>query len=99
MRARLSRLLVVLCLMLAASVATHAQDGISQKKQEKILAKKAKEDKKAKARKEKDDWKRHLSIQDKQTRKRLKKNTKRAGRSGSGPHRDGGLHGLFGRKR
>jgi Ni/Co efflux regulator RcnB len=99
MRARLSRLLVVVCLMLAASVATHAQDGISQKKQEKILAKKAKEDKKAKARKEKDDWKRHLSIQDKQTRKRLKKNTKRAGRSGSGPHRDGGLRGLFGRKR
>jgi hypothetical protein len=40
-----------------------------------------------------------LSIQDKQTRKRLKKNTKRADRSGSGPHRDGGLRGLFGRKR
>jgi len=76
---------------MAAPLASHAQDGISQKKQEKIQAKKAK------ARKEKDDWKRHLSIQDKQTRKRLKKNTKRANRSGSGPHRDGWLHGLFGR--
>ena len=99
MRARLSRLLLVLGLMVMAPLVTHAQEGISQKKQEKIQAKKAKDDKKAKARKEKDDWKRHLSIQDKQTRKRLKKNTKRADRSGRGPHRDGGLRGLFGRKR
>ncbi len=99
MRTRWGRLLLVLGLLMAAPLATHAQDGISQKKQEKIQAKKAKEDKKAKERKQKDDWKRHLSIQDKQTRKRLKKNTKRADRSGSGPHRDGWLNGLFGRKR
>ncbi len=76
-----------------------AQDGISRKKQEKILAKKESEDKKAAKRKEKEDRKHHLSIQDKETRKRLKRHTKRANRGGSGPHRDSFLDGLFRRKR
>lgn len=76
-----------------------AQEGISRKKQEKILAKKEKDDVKAAKRKEKEDWKRHLSIQDKDTRKRLKRHTKRADRRGSGPHRDGFLNGIFHRKR
>lgn len=82
-------------LMAAVPSVSLAQDGISQKQQEKILAKKSKEDKKAKKKKEKADRKRHLSIQDKATRKRLKKHTKRADRRGSGAHRDGGLRGLF----
>ena len=76
----------------------HAQDGISQKKQEKILAKKEKEEKKAKVKKEKEDHKRHLANQDKATRKRIKKHTKRAGRHGSDAHRDGFFQRVFGGK-
>ncbi len=76
-----------------------AQDGITQKEQERILAKKAKEDKKAKVKKTKDDKKRHLAIQDKATRKRLKQHDRRADRSGSGRHRDGFFTRLFSRKR
>jgi Flp pilus assembly protein TadB len=75
--------------MLVASTALPAQDGISRKKQEKIQAQKAKEEKKELARKEKEGRKRHLALQDKSTRKRMKRNSKRADRSGSRQHRDG----------
>lgn len=75
-------------LLVGLPYAGTAQAGISQKQQEKILAKKMKDDKKAKARKEKDDRKRHLEIQDKAARKRIRRNTKRADRGGSGAHRD-----------
>jgi hypothetical protein len=44
----------------------------------------------------KDDRKRHLDIQDKATRKRIKRNTRRADRRGSGRHRDGFLRRTFG---
>jgi hypothetical protein len=84
----LLRYLLLSTLLLGLPCASIAQDGISQKQQEKILAKKGKDDKKAKARKEKDDRKRHLEIQDKAARKRIKRNTKRADRGGSGSHRD-----------
>lgn len=91
---------IALVAMLAmASTTTYAQEGISQKMQEKILAKKSKEDKKAKVKKEKADRKQHLAIQDKATRKRLKRHFKRAERKGSGTHKDGGLRGLFQRSR
>ncbi len=76
--------------------ATKAQEGISRKQQERIQAKKAKDEKKAKARQERDDRKRHLNIQDKATRKRIKRHTKRADRRGSGPHRDGFFRRTFG---
>jgi len=89
------RCLLLLFVVLTAIPSLHAQDGLSRRKQEKILAKKGKEEKKAKARKVKDDRKRHLSIQDKVTRKRVKRHTKRADRRGSGAHRDGGLRRLF----
>ncbi len=95
----LLRRLALLTMLAAMPTVSPAQDGISQKQQEKILAKKAKEDKKAKVKQEKADRKRHLSIQDKATRKRLKRHTKRADRRGSGAHRDGGLRGLFQRSR
>ncbi len=98
MMARLFRWLLIFTLA-SAPVISHAQDGISQKQQEKILAKKAKEDKKAKVKKEKDDKKRHLAIQDKATRKRLKQHDRRAERGGSGRHRDGFFTRLFGRRR
>lgn len=83
-------------LLLGTPVITVAQDGITQRQQERILAKKAKEDKKAKVKKEKEDRKRHLAIQDKATRKRLKRHTRRADRGGSGQHRDGFFTRLFG---
>lgn len=72
------------------------QDGISRKKQEKMLERKAKEEKKEKAKQERYDRKRHLSIQDKAARKRLKRHTKRADRRGSGEHRDGFFRRTFG---
>lgn len=98
MMPRLFRWLLIFTLT-GAPIMVQAQDGISQKEQERILAKKAKEDKKAKVRKAKDDKKRHLAIQDKATRKRLKQHDRRADRSGSGRHRDGFFTRLFSRKR
>lgn len=85
---KLLRYLFLAMLLLGLPYTGAAQDGISQKQQEKILAKKKKDDKKAKARKEKDDRKRHLEIQDKAARKRIRRNTKRADRGGSRAHRD-----------
>ncbi len=96
MNARALRLLLTALWLVVTPALVHAQEGISRKKQEKIQAQKEKEKKKAKVKKEKDDRKRHLSIQDKETRKRIKRHTKRADRSGSGAHRD---RGLFRRKR
>lgn len=81
-------------------LASHAQEeGISRKQQERILAKKAKEQKKEKAKQDKAGRERHLAIQDKETRKRMKRQNRRAERSGSGPHRDGFLTRLFSRRR
>lgn len=79
---------------------TSAQDeGISQRKQEKILAKKARDEKKELKKKEKTDRKQHLGLQDKATRKRMKRNSRRADRGGPRQHRDGFFGRLFGRKR
>lgn len=95
----LFRLLLVISLFSVAPYSSYAQDkGISQKKQEKILAKKAVKDRKAEAKREKQGKKRHLKIQSKDVRKRLKRNTKRADRSGSNRHRDGFFRRLFGRR-
>ena len=93
------RYLLLLAVLVAPVVVRAQEEGISRKQQEKILAKKEKEEKKAKAQKTKDDKKRHLAIQDKATRKRLKQHDRRADRSGSGRHRDGFFTRLFGRKR
>lgn len=73
-----------------------AQDGISQRKQEKILAKKAKTEAKEMRKRDREGRKRHLKLQDKATRKRIKQNTKRAGRHGSDRHRDGFFRRVFG---
>ncbi len=91
----LARLLLVIALGFGLPALSHAQEGMTQKQQEKSLAKKAKEDKKAKAQKVKDDRKRHLSVQDKKTRKRIERNRRRAERGGSGRHRDGFFKRLF----
>jgi hypothetical protein len=75
------------------------EEGISQRKQEKILAKKEREEKKQKIKQDKENREHHLNLQDKATRKRMKKHGKRADRHGSGAHRDGFLSRMFRRKR
>ncbi len=92
-------LLSLLALLMAVPGGALAQEGISRKKQEKTLARKAKQEAKQKARQEKQDRKRHLSIQDKDTRKRIKRHTKRADRHGTHRHRDGFPRNLFKRRR
>ncbi len=82
--------------LMAVPANSSAQEGISRKQAERMQVKKAKEEKKAKARKVKEDRKRHLNNQDKATRKRMKRNTKRADRHGSDPHRDGFFQRTFG---
>lgn len=93
----LLRFFMIAMLLIGAGASAMAQDGITKKQAEKNLARKAKEERKAKAQKVKDDRKRHLDIQDKATRKRIKRNTKRAERHGSGRHRDGWFRRTFGR--
>lgn len=89
--------LILLFTLFVAPTPAFAQEGISRKKQEKTLAKDAKKEKKTKAKQEKRDRKRHLSVQDKAARKRIKRNSKRADRGGSGKHRDGFFRRTFGR--
>lgn len=93
---RILSLIVPLLLIVPHS---NAQEGISRKKQEKIQKDKAKEEKKELAQREKKGKKRHLSIQDKETRKRIKRNTKRADRRGTRTHRDSFFRRLFSKKR
>ena len=88
---------LVFLALIATPVQLVAQDaGIPQKKQEKLLEKKAKEEKKQKAKQEKQDRKRHYAMQDKATRKRMKRHNKRADRGGSGTHKDGFFQRTFG---
>lgn len=89
-------LFIALFAVAASPTLSSAQDGISRKKQERIQANKAKQEKKAKAKQERFDRKRHLSVQDKAARKRVKRHTKRADRRGSGQHRDGFFRRTFG---
>ncbi|MBL8000613.1 MAG: hypothetical protein JNL05_01515 [Flavobacteriales bacterium] len=83
-----TRCLTVVALFLLPVLASAQEEGISRKKQEKLQVKKEKEDKKAQERAEKEGRKRHYNIQDKATRKRIKRNTKRADRNGTNAHRD-----------
>jgi Flp pilus assembly protein TadB len=96
MRFKLFPVALLACMLALSPSAVHAQEGITKKQAEKNLARKAKEEKKAKKEKVKEDRKRHLSIQDEATRKRIKRNTKRAERGGQGRHRDGLLRRMFG---
>ena len=93
------RFLLILTLLMGTPVLMNAQEGVSRKQFEKNEARQAKEDAKAKKSKEKEDRKRHLAIQDKDTRKRLKRHQRRAERGGIGAHRDRFPGRLFNRKR
>lgn len=93
---RLVGMALVLLWSFGTPVQGVAQEGISRKKQEKLLEKKARQEKKEKAKQERFDRRRHLSLQDKATRKRLRRNTKRADRHGSDAHRDGFFRRTFG---
>lgn len=99
MRRFTTRLLLVVFALTGGGLAHAQEEGISQRKQEKILARKAKEQKKEQARQEKEGRKRHLSIQDKAAQKRIKRNMRRADRHGSGRHRDAWPARWFRRKR
>ncbi|MGV3638642.1 MAG: hypothetical protein ACO1NQ_13460 [Flavobacteriales bacterium] len=96
MRKWWSLILLILLGAVVQPTEAGAQDGISKKKQERIQAKKAKHEKKEKAKQERYDRRRHLSVQDKATRKRMRRHTKRADRKGSGVHRDGFFRRTFG---
>jgi len=98
MKRRILRFLLLAFLTSASPAVMHAQEGIGKKEAERIQAKKEKEDKKAAKVKEKQDRKRHLGIQDKATRKRIKQNTKRANKHGTNTHRDPFFVRLFGRR-
>lgn len=92
---RMMRLLLVLALM-AFAQATVAQEGMSKRKQEKALAKKEKVEAKEMRKRDREGRKRHMGLQDKKTRKRIKRNTKRADRRGTNRHEDGFFRRLFG---
>ena len=90
MRALILKVTMLLVIMVCASTTTYAQGdkGITEKQALKMQAKKDKEKAKAKKKSDRDARRRHLSIQSKDVRKRLRKNTKRADRKGSGRHVD-----------
>ena len=102
MSAVLPKLIRILVLVLLASVAApmvaHAQEGISKQKQEKLLAKKKRDDVKEVRKEEKRIAKKHLENQDKATRKRMKRHKRRADKQGNAGHRDPFLRRLFGSK-
>lgn len=80
---------MLLVVLLGAPALVHAQEeGLSRKKQEKLLAKKERDDAKEVKKEEKRIAKKHLENQDKATRKRMKRNKKRADRGGQHAHRD-----------
>lgn len=91
------RYLLVILLALAAPYAK-AQEGISKAQQDKIQARKKKDDKKDVRKEEKRLYKQHLANQDKATRKRMKRNKRRAEGQGNTGHRDPFLRRLFGTK-
>ena len=89
------RLLLLLTIGMLPIVSMAQEEGRTQKEQEKIQAKQKKEKKKVQAAYEKEKRKRHLELQDKETRKRVKKNTRRADRNGSNTHRDPWIKRVF----
>ncbi len=93
------RILFLVLPLLMVVPESMGQSGVSRKKQEKVQADKAKEEKAEMQKRDKEGRKRHLKIQDKETRKRIKRNTKRADRRGTRTHKDGFFRRLFSRKR
>lgn len=90
----------LLLLLLLTPLAGSAQDeGRSKKEQEKILAKQEHQKLKDQKAAEKELRKRHLELQDKDTRKRIKRHDKRADRKGTNTHRDPCIKRIFTRKR
>ena len=98
MKRRILRIITVLLLAFAAAPMVHAQEGISKKQQDKIQRNKTKNDAKEVRKEEKRIAKKHLSNQDKATRKRMKQHKRRADKQGNTGHRDPFLRRLFGRK-
>lgn len=104
---RTIRTILLLFALVSAPLMLSAQDagggdgksaGMSKKQQEKHLAKKERKDKKSLAKEEKRIYKLHREHQDKATRKRMKRNERRALKHGQGQHRDPFFRRLFGHK-
>lgn len=92
----------LLCLLLldALPAPVVAQEkGVSRKEQIKAQARKEKEREQAAAKQQKEGLKRHQDIQDKATRKRMRRNARRTDRHGTSGHRDPFLQRIFRRKR
>lgn len=86
-------------LLTAVPVAARAQsEGVGKAKQEKVQAKKERREAKEVRKEEKRIAKKHLSNQDRATRKRMKQHKRRADQHGSNGHRDPFLRRLFGSK-
>lgn len=98
LRQLLRTLALVLLTVAATPMVVHAQEGISKQKQEKIQARKKKDDAKEVKKEEKRIAKKHLENQDKATRKRMKRHKRRADKQGNTGHRDPFLRRLFGTK-
>ena len=80
-------LILVSGALLGAQPAMAQDGGISKKQMEKKLAKQKQEDKKSQKKAEKQNRARHLKIQDKPTRKRIKRNTRLTKKTGQTGHR------------
>jgi Flp pilus assembly protein TadB len=76
--------LITSILLLLVSVAAYSQEGESIKKQKKRLEKKKEERAQGNENARQEGIDRHMDIQDKETRKRMKKNKKKANRINSG---------------
>lgn len=97
--ARRIRWFFLAALLAAAPMAVRAQsEGVGKAKQEKVQAKKERREAKELRKEEKRIAKKHLSNQDRATRKRMKQHKRRADQHGSNGHRDPFLRRLFGSK-
>ena len=98
MKRTVLRIITVLLLAFAVAPVVHAQEGVSKKQQDKIQRNKKKNDTKEVRKEEKRIAKKHLSNQDKATRKRMKRHKRRADKQGNAGHREPFLRRLFGSK-
>ncbi len=98
------RLMMLVCVLVAAPQAVNAQEvepgskqteGIGKKQYDKMAAKKARKEKKEVAREEKHLLREHLRHQDKATQKRMKRDKRNAFKSGNGQPREPFLRRLF----
>jgi len=89
-----SLLLLLLPLLLPLTLSAQ-EEGRTRREQEKIQAKQEQQEKKDAQAAEKELRQRHLALQDKATRKRMKQHDRRADKHGTGRHRDPWIKRVF----